>query len=153
MSSHGETAKRANIQAKPMAPASEMIFALKALKPSSRSQKAARFGELFDVIQELMGQDVYQKDIIATLATLGLSLSPLTFKQYFDAEKMLREENKPIIVPQPSETSIPLVIDSESSPRDNFTTRIGESVEHVHAEKTQGLTTTKAGEHAVGGAP
>jgi len=150
MSSNGETPKRANTAAKPMAPVSEMIFALKSLKPSSRSQKAARFAELYDVIKELLDQDVYQKDILAILAKNGLSLSPLTFRQYFDAEHNLRQEDRVLIVPRLDESLGSLVINSESLPTDHSMGQGDESAEHTDAEKTQGLIATNAGEHAVG---
>lgn len=134
MNTRADLVRTADTSTKLMASTSEMIFALKSLKPSGRSQKAARFAELIDVVEELLARDVYQKDIIVMLAKNGLSLSPATFKQYLDAARRHREAKNAFTAVQPDDSPIQSAIDSEPLRTGEGTVQADEGVEYVDAE-------------------
>jgi len=152
MSTHAEEAKNTNTPPKPVSSTAEIINALKYLKPSGRTQKAAKFAELFDVIEELLAKDVYQKDIIAVLTKHGLPLAPATFKEYYEDEKKRREEKKALASPPPNEAPIPSAIDSESPHAGDSTVQVDEGVEHVDAEDASGSKAQSAIDKVAGGA-
>ncbi|MFM0740120.1 hypothetical protein PQQ51_23020 [Paraburkholderia xenovorans] len=58
--------------------------ALRALKPNAQQQKQARFADLLPEIKAAVERRVPVKQILATLETLGLKLSPAGFKKLYE---------------------------------------------------------------------
>jgi hypothetical protein len=74
-----------------------IILALEALLPGKRCQKSELFSRAFPGILSAIARKVPQKEILAVLATNGLKLHPVRYRELLEMERKLRDERGELI--------------------------------------------------------
>lgn len=70
-----------------------LIEQLDALQPGKQQRKVLLFQKAYPAIERAIGREVPQKQIVAELENLGLSLSLGGFRSLLEAERKQRKEN------------------------------------------------------------
>lgn len=70
-----------------------LIEQLDALQPSKQQRKVLLFQKAYPAIERAIGREVPQKQIVAELESLGLSLSMGGFRSLLEIERKQRKEN------------------------------------------------------------